>query len=189
MNTNAFRSSTDKEWTRFRGSDVSGLYFFLYFFLFFFFLTFASLALVSRAQVCVKYEWRYGPVESLARDSNGRNRTRNCGSYNQICPFHSINPKICKFLKRGERRSCGRLSWADASSSWSCFKCTVCIFFCLCDGTRSHCGQLGAVWPNMRAMCATAEHAASVRSVNEPIGSNYGSCSQHTSEEKSLWMT
>lgn len=25
MHTNAFRSSTDKEWTRFRGSDVSGL--------------------------------------------------------------------------------------------------------------------------------------------------------------------
>lgn len=30
MNTNAFRSSTDKEWTRFRGSNVSGLSFFLF---------------------------------------------------------------------------------------------------------------------------------------------------------------
>lgn len=27
MNTNAFRSPTDKEWTRFRGSNVSGPFF------------------------------------------------------------------------------------------------------------------------------------------------------------------
>lgn len=59
MNTNAFRSSTDKEWTRFRGSNVSGLSLFLSFSLAFFLITFASFAVVSTTQVCVKYDGCY----------------------------------------------------------------------------------------------------------------------------------
>lgn len=102
MNTNAFRSSTDKEWTRFRGSNVSGLFFFPPFLSFFFFSF--NLAVFSGCfqsqSLCEVWGllWSYG---ISGRNSNERNQTRNCCSFSLIAKKSEVslneaeNPPSC----------------------------------------------------------------------------------------------